>query len=108
MLTAVSALMACALQCFLADTILPSTAAALTSVKNERLLIAIEGMQCTSCANGIKVMLKRSPGVISAEVSYERSEADVQYDSSGTTPEKIIKAITNMGYKATVKQHRET
>jgi len=108
MLTAVSALMACVLQCFLADAILPSRAAALTTVKNERLLIAIEGMQCTSCANGIKVMLKRTPGVISAEVSYERSEANVEYDPSATSPEKIIKAITNMGYKATVKEHKET
>jgi len=108
MFTAVSALMACALQCFLADTILARRAAALTIVKKERLLIAIEGMQCASCANGIKVMLKRTPGVISAEVSYDRREAEVEYDPSGTSPEMIIKAITNMGYKATVKEHRET
>jgi copper chaperone CopZ len=74
----------------------------------QRLLLAIDGMQCTSCANGIKAMLKRTPGVISAEVSYERREADVEYDPSGTSPEKIIKAITNMGYKGSVKEHRET
>ena len=74
---------------------------------NERVLIAIDGMHCTTCANGIKAMLKRTPGVISAEVSYERREADVEYDSSRTSPEKIVEAISNLGYKASVKEKRE-
>ena len=73
-----------------------------TTVNNERVLLAVDGMSCTSCANGIKAMLKRTPGVISAEVSYERREADVEYDPSRTSIEKIIEAITNMGYKARV------
>src|SRR5438309_1761954 len=77
----------------------PATA----SVRNERVLIAIDGMYCTSCANGIKAMLKRTPGVISAEVSFERREADVEYDPSRTSPEKIVEAIANMGYKSNVK-----
>ena len=79
---------------------------ATTSVKNERVLVAIEGMSCTSCANGIKAMLKRTPGVISAEVSFDRREANVEYDPSRTSPEKIVEAITNLGYKATVKEQR--
>ena len=85
-----------------------SAAASMASVKNERVLIAIDGMQCTSCAKGIKAMLKRTPGVISAEVSYERREADVEYDPSRTSPGKILEAIANMGYKASVKTQRET
>jgi len=75
-----------------------------TVVKNERVLIAIDGMHCTSCADGIKAMLKRTRGVISAEVNFERREADVEYDPSSTSPEKIVEAITNMGYKANVKE----
>lgn len=72
-------------------------------MKSERVKIAIEGMSCTSCANGIKAMLKRTPGVISAEVSFERREADVEYDSERATREKIVEAITKLGYKASVK-----
>jgi P-type Cu+ transporter len=52
---------------------------------------------------GIKAMLKRTPGVISAEVSFEWREADVEYDQERTTREKIIEAITKLGYKATIK-----
>lgn len=78
-------------------------AGAASAVKTERVLIAIEGMSCTSCASGIKAMLKRTPGVISAEVSYERREAVVDYDTDKTSREKIVEAVTKLGYKATVK-----
>ncbi|HLG16964.1 MAG TPA: heavy metal-associated domain-containing protein [Blastocatellia bacterium] len=80
----------------------PSSHAA--AAKNERVLIAVEGMSCTSCAKGIKAMLKRTPGVVSAEVSYERREASVEYDPSRTSTDKIVEAITNLGYKATLKE----
>ena len=78
-----------------------STATA--AVKTERVVVAIEGMHCGGCASGIKAMLKRTPGVVSAEVSYEAGEANVEYDSANTSREKIVEAITNMGYKASVK-----
>jgi copper chaperone CopZ len=69
----------------------------------ERVVLAVEGMYCDSCAAGIKAMLKRTPGVISADVSYSRKEAVVDYDQQKTTPEKIVEAINNLGYKARVK-----
>ncbi|MCP9496926.1 MAG: cation transporter [Pyrinomonadaceae bacterium MAG19_C2-C3] len=78
-------------------------AAATAAVKTERVVIAIEGMHCGGCASGIKAMLKRTPGVVSAEVSYEAGEANVEYDSANTSREKIVEAITSMGYKASVK-----
>lgn len=78
-----------------------STAAA--AAKTERVTISIEGMSCTSCASGIKAVLKRTPGVIAAEVSFERREAVVDYDSDKTSREKIVEAVTKLGYRATVK-----
>lgn len=84
----------------------PGHTLAVTSaaVKTERVLIAVEGMSCTSCASGIKAMLKRTPGVVSAEVSFERREAVVDYEAEQTSPEKIVEAITKLGYKASVKR----
>lgn len=110
-LTAVSlicALPVAVVSCAVLDGTATSAAPAIKALKNERVLIAIEGMHCTSCANGIKAMLKRTPGVIAADVSYERREADVEYDSSRTSPEKIVEAISNMGYKANVKAQQGT
>ncbi|MBA3438648.1 MAG: heavy-metal-associated domain-containing protein [Pyrinomonadaceae bacterium] len=74
-----------------------------SAVKTERVIVGIEGMHCGSCASGIKAMLKRTPGVVSAEVNFESKEANVEYDPAGTSREKIVEAITNMGYKASVK-----
>jgi len=74
------------------------------TAKNERVKIAIEGMYCTSCAQGIKTMLKRTPGVITAEVSFEQREALVEYDAQRTEPQKIVEVIEKMGYKAKVKE----
>jgi copper chaperone CopZ len=82
-------------------------AAATADDKNVRVVLAIEGMHCTGCASGIKALLKRTPGIISADVSYERREADVTYDRSRISEEKIIEVIGKLGYKASVKKRAE-
>ncbi len=48
-------------------------------------------------------MLKRTKGVVSAEVSYEKKEANVEFNPADTSRDKIVEAINNMGYKASVK-----
>lgn len=80
-----------------------SQAAEAAQAKAERVVIGIEGMHCGGCASGVKAMLKRTPGVISAEVSYEEKQAEVEFDPSATTREKLVEAVNNMGYKASVK-----
>lgn len=77
---------------------------AAATMKTERVIIAVAGMSCTSCAKGIKAMLKRTPGVIAAEASFERREAVVDYDANQTSHEKIVEAINKLGYKASIKQ----
>ena len=59
----------------------------------------VSGMTCAGCEVTIKLALERTPGVRSAEVSYERGEAVVVYDPSVTTPEKLRDAINETGYK---------
>ena len=39
-----------------------------------------------------------TPGVRSAEVSYDRGEATVEYDPNATTLDKLRKAIDETGY----------
>jgi len=83
---------------------LPSAANIIIATqKTARVVIAIEGMHCGGCANGVKAMLKRTRGVVSADVSFEQKEAKVEFDSAATSREKIVEAINNMGYKASVK-----
>ena len=80
-----------------------ATAAETAAVNTERVRIAVEGMHCSGCASGIRAMLRRTPGVVSAEVSYENKEAVVEYEPGRITREKIAEAIANMGYKVSIK-----
>jgi copper chaperone CopZ len=63
----------------------------------------IEGMTCAGCETAVKLVLKKTPGVISAEVSYEEKRAVVTFDPAKTTPQKIAAAIADaLAYKVTV------
>ncbi|MEO6394106.1 MAG: heavy metal-associated domain-containing protein [Pyrinomonadaceae bacterium] len=73
-----------------------------TSTK--RVTLAIGGMDCKGCESGIAGELKRTPGVIAADVSYERLEAVVDYDPAKVTTAGIIAAIKGAGFTAKVKK----
>jgi copper chaperone CopZ len=76
-----------------------NTSNAVTSNPQQQATFKVTGMTCAGCETTIKVALERTPGVRSAEVSYERGEAVVIYDSTVTTPEKLRDAINETGYK---------
>lgn len=63
------------------------------------VLIPIQGMSCSSCAAKIKKGIKELKGVEEVEVSLERREAKVKFNSKETSPEIIAKAINKLGYK---------
>lgn len=63
----------------------------------------IEGMTCGGCATAVKMVLKKTPGVANAEVSYEEKRAVVSYDAAKTTPQKIAAAVAEaLSYSVTV------
>lgn len=69
----------------------------------------IEGMTCAGCETAVKLVLKKTPGVHGADVSYEEKRAVVKFDASKTTPQKIAKAISeSLSYTVTVVDGQET
>jgi copper chaperone CopZ len=62
----------------------------------------IEGMHCNSCASGIQMVLQGTDGVLNASANYESKKGEVEYDEEKTNLENIVKAIEQLGYKATV------
>ena len=83
--------------------IVAASAAAEERNADETVVLTVSGMHCDSCAHGITAMLKRTEGVIRADVSYEEREARVVYDGERTSPKQLIEAIEKLGYKAAVK-----
>jgi len=61
----------------------------------------IEGMHCNSCASGIQMVLQGTDGVLSASASYDSKKGEVEYDEEKTTLDNVLKAIEQLGYKAT-------
>lgn len=82
------------------DTVAAATRSA---ADTQQARFAVRGMYCESCEQTIGAMLRRTPGVMSAQVSVEKGQADVVYDARATTPQKIAAVIETLGYKAALK-----
>ena len=56
--------------------------------------------QCEMCKTTIEKALAYEKGVVSSELNMETKEVSVKYKSKKTSPEKIRKALTEIGYDA--------
>ena len=70
--------------------------------------LAIKGMTCGGCVGAVKIQLKRTEGVSTFDVSYEKAEAIVTYDPSKTEPKKIAESVSKTGFEASVTAPVET
>jgi len=64
--------------------------------------LAVEGMVCESCVEGISYEVGRLEGVESIVVDLETETATVSYVASKIDPETIEATIDNLGYEASV------
>lgn len=64
------------------------------------LTLFIEGMSCGHCLHAVNKALASVPGVEIGSVRIGR--ADVRYDESVIAPGRIVEAVSNAGYRATV------
>lgn len=60
----------------------------------------IQGMFCSHCEETVKRALTSAPGVLDADVSYEREQAVVHYDPEKTDASALRKSIEDAGYEA--------
>ncbi len=66
------------------------------------VILKVEGMTCPSCAAAVHLALGRLDGVREAKVSFEGKQARVIYDPAKVTPEQMVRAVDELGYRATV------
>ena len=69
--------------------------------------LRVEGMTCGGCVAAVKIQLKRTEGVTAYEVSLEKAEAEVSYDSAKTSPEQIAESVSKTGFSASVKGKKD-
>src|SRR5574341_2603516 len=64
-------------------------------------LLGITGMDCADCALSIEHILRRTPGVLAAAVSYPTGKLRVEYDLHSASHKQIVSRIRAMGYGVT-------
>ncbi|SEP53341.1 heavy-metal-associated domain-containing protein [Amycolatopsis saalfeldensis] len=60
----------------------------------------VEGMHCGSCALLIDDTLEDLPGVHSTQTTMKQARSTVELDPSQNSPEDVIAAIEELGYRA--------
>lgn len=66
----------------------------------ETVTLKITGMACGGCAASVQQALQAVPGVLSAEVALESSQAVVVVDFAATAVDNLLAAVVAAGYRA--------
>jgi copper chaperone len=62
-------------------------------------LFGIEGMNCDACANSIKILVEKEPGVRMASVSFTERSARVLYDPQAIQENRLVDVIEQPGFR---------
>jgi len=68
----------------------------------ENITLTLGGMWCSSCAWLVGEQLKRTSGVVNAEVSFIQQQANLTFDGAVTNPKLLKKRVRSLGYQATL------
>ena len=70
----------------------------------QTVILDIEGMHCSGCAQTIQHVLERSEGVKGCVVSLEENQARVAFEPDQTNPGRLEETVRNAGYAATERE----
>jgi copper chaperone len=62
-------------------------------------IFRIEGMNCDACANTIKSLVEKEPGVRMASVSFTERQARVLYDPQAIQDDRLVDVIQRPGFR---------
>ena len=68
----------------------------------KNIIIKIKGMGCQNCVNAVTESLTELDGVSKVNVSLEKESAEVEFDESKINVDKMIEAIKELEYEASV------
>lgn len=64
-------------------------------------LFKIDGMHCDGCANTVKAVVERQPGVQVTDVSYDQGQVRILYDPHTILENRLAAIIEKIGYRVT-------
>ena len=69
-------------------------------IKLKKIILAIDGMTCSACSNGLEKYLKKQKGIINASVNLVMSNASIEYDEKILNQEKLDEFVKQAGFKS--------
>ncbi len=66
----------------------------------ETMILKVSGMSCGGCVKSVTGVLEALPGVSKAEVSLEKNEAVISYETGKVTREQMVQVIDDAGFEA--------
>jgi len=69
-------------------------------VPPERVVFAIRGLECASCAIDVGRALERIPGILEVNINYVIDKGYVEFDPARISWEAVSKALADRGYAA--------
>lgn len=70
--------------------------------KEKKVCILNVEMDCGSCAKKVKKGLRFEKGIKKLKVDIKKQTVAITYRADKTTPEKLLKAVKKLGYKASI------
>ena len=61
--------------------------------------LKIDGMHCGACAETIKSLVEKQPGVHAVSVSFDEGRARVLYDSNATGEDHLVAVVQEPGFR---------
>ena len=66
----------------------------------KKIILAIDGMTCSACSNGLEKYLNKQEGIKEASVNLVMANALVEYNENILNQEKIEKFVEEAGFKS--------
>ncbi len=68
--------------------------------RGETAHFAVKGMYCAGCASAAQEVLRRQPGVKSADVNFASEQGRIEYDPKQIDPAEVLRKLDRLGYQA--------
>ena len=65
---------------------------------DQRVVFAIRGLECASCAIDVGRALRKIPGITEININYVANKGYVEFDPEKMTWEAVSKALTDRGF----------
>jgi copper chaperone len=65
----------------------------------ETVIIKVNGMTCGGCVNSVRKVISAIDGVSNVDVSLDRAQAAITYDTARTKPVDFKSAIRDAGFE---------